>query len=397
MSPTIYVKKEICTRCGICEGICPYGCITLIEGYPQFKDCQFCNICVSQCPVKAIFIESAEDRKIDSSEYSGVLVFAEQREGDVAPIVYELIGKGRELSQALQEPLLCILLGDKIRQKADELVTYGVDRLYLVDHPFLATFRDEPYAEIISQIVREVKPSIFLIGATSLGRSLAPRVATRLKTGLTADCVDLQIDQDRNLLQIRPAYGGNVLATILCRDSRPQMATVRYKVMKKADPIPQHKGEVVTPEISLEAIADRAQLLDFKKESGEISIVEANVIVSGGKGLGNAQGFTLLRELAKTLNGAVGASRLAVDEGWIDYRHQVGLSGRTVRPKVYVAIGISGAIQHLAGMQTSDVIIAINKDPNAPIFKVATWGIVGDLYDIVPKLITRIRALQKKS
>ena len=329
--------------------------------------------------------------------HQGVMIFAEQRQGVITSITYELIGKGRELAEILCEPLECILIGENIQNNAQELITYGADKVYVIQHPILADLKEEPYTDIISQISEENRPSILLIGATSFGRSIAPRIATKLKTGLTADCVDLEIDQDRNLLQIRPAYGGNILATLLCEKSWPQMATVRYKAMKKADPIPQHEGEISMPQINFEKIVDRTQVLKFKKEAGEISIGEADVIVSGGKGLKNAQGFDLLQELAEELNGAVGASRVAVDEGWIDYYHQVGLSGRTVRPKVYIAVGISGAIQHLAGMQTSDVIIAINKNPNAPIFKIATLGIVGDLYDIVPKLVKRIRELQKKS
>ncbi|WP_455367656.1 electron transfer flavoprotein subunit alpha/FixB family protein [[Eubacterium] cellulosolvens] len=325
------------------------------------------------------------------------MIFAEQRNGVIASIVYELIGKGRELSESLHEPLECILIGGNVQNKAKDLIMYGVDKVYVVQHPILANLKEEPYTEIISQISEENSPSILLIGATSFGRSIAPRIATKLKTGLTADCVDLKIDQDRNLLQIRPAYGGNILATLLCEKSRPLMATVRYKTMKKADPIPRHKGEISIPQINFKKIVDRTEFLEFKKDPREISIVEADVIVSGGKGLKNAQGFTLLQELAEELNGAVGASRAAVDEGWIDYNHQVGLSGRTVHPKIYIAVGISGAIQHLAGMQMSDVIIAINKNPNAPIFKVATLGIVGDLYDIVPKLVRQLKELQKKS
>jgi electron transfer flavoprotein alpha subunit len=272
-----------------------------------------------------------------------------------------------------------------------ELLNYGADRVYLYDNPLLAAFRDDPYTDVISSLVRRVKPSIMLFGATNLGRSLAPRVAVRLGTGLTADCTGLDIDEDGNLIQTRPAFGGNVMATILCEAHRPQMATVRYKVMKPAEREENERGEVVQEEFDWGSLTDRVEILGSATEGGETSITEADIIVSGGMGLGNAEGFKLLAELAELLGGAVGASRSAVDEGWIPYRHQVGLSGRTVRPKLYVACGISGSVQHLAGMATSDVIVAINKDPSAPIFRVADYGIVGDLYEVVPMIIEELR------
>jgi electron transfer flavoprotein alpha subunit len=242
----------------------------------------------------------------------------------------------------------------------------------------------------LSALVKEVKPSIFLIGATSIGRSLAPRLAIRLQTGLTADCTGLDIDSDGNLLQTRPAFGGNVMATILCTNHRPQMATVRYKVMKRAEKQPERLGEIVLKNMTNAAI-DRTRILSVSTESEDVNLTEAQIIVSGGKGLGNPEGFKLIQELADALGGAVGASRLVVDEGWIPFKHQVGLSGKTVRPVLYIACGISGAVQHLAGMQTSDVIVAINKDPSAPIFKIADYGIVGDLYEIIPEIIRVVK------
>jgi electron transfer flavoprotein alpha subunit len=240
--------------------------------------------------------------------------------------------------------------------------------------------------------VREEKPSIFLIGATAIGRSLGPKVAACLETGLTADCTGLDIDPEtRLLLQTRPAYGGNIMATIICTNNRPQMATVRYKVMNEAEKTTSRKGEIIHKAVDMGKIPDRVKILDFQPAPEMVSIVDADIIVSGGKGLGEPTGFETIRELAQAIGGAVGASRPTVDEGWMEYRHQVGLSGRTVRPKLYMACGISGAVQHLAGMKTSDVIISINKDPDAPIFNVSSLGAVGDLYEVIPLLIQRIK------
>ncbi len=382
----IKVLLEKCTGCGLCVDSCPFQCITLIEGKAVIsEDCRLCGICVDVCPTKAIEIE-VEEKGIELSEYGGILVFCEQRRGVISPVVYELIGKGRELADKLGESLECVVLGEDMKEPAEDLTSYGVDKVYLFDSPLLADFRDDPYTQLLTNLVKEVKPSIILIGATSIGRSLAPRIATRLQTGLTADCTGLDIDSEGHLLQTRPAFGGNVMATILCSNTRPQMATVRYKVMQRAEKKPDHIGEVVVKKVG-DHILDRTRIRDISTEVEEVSITEAQIIVSGGKGLGGPEGFKLIHELAEIVGGAVGASRLVVDEGWIPFKHQVGLSGKTVRPKLYIACGISGAVQHLAGMQTSDVIVAINKDPSAPIFKIADYGIVGDLYEVIPEII----------
>jgi electron transfer flavoprotein alpha subunit len=386
----IRVLREKCTGCGLCVASCPFQCISVVEDKAVISvDCRLCEICVDVCPVKAIEMEKAE-RTIDLSEYSGVLVFGEQRRGVISPVVYELVGKGRELADKLDERLECVILGDNMKAQAEDLAEYNVNKVYVFDSTLLADFRDDPYTQFLTSLVKEIKPSIFLIGATSIGRSLAPRLATRLQTGLTADCTGLDIDSEGNLLQTRPAFGGNVMATILCTDHRPQMATVRYKVMKRAEKQPEYRGEVVFKETE-DVVVDRTRILSVSTESEDVSLAEAQIIVSGGKGLGNPEGFRLIEELANALGGAVGASRLVVDDGWIPFKHQVGLSGKTVRPKLYIACGISGAVQHLAGMQTSDVIVAINKDPSAPIFKVADYGIVGDLYEIIPEIIRFVK------
>ena len=392
----IKVIEEKCTGCGVCIQVCPFGAISIIEGLATIsEDCQLCLACVPACPSGAIETLEERRRKLDLSQYKGVLVFGEQREGRIAPVVYELIGKGREIADKLGEELSCVVLGTDIRKQAKDLINYGVDKVYIYDDPCLAIFRDDPYTDLLTDLVTKVSPSIFLIGATSIGRSLAPRLASRLKTGLTADCTGLEIDQkSKLLLQTRPAFGGNVMATIICQDSRPQMTTVRYKIMKRAERIRGYNGEVIQMGFDREMLTDRAKVKGFTKEEAGISITEAEIIVSGGKGLGSPDGFKLIRELADLLGGAVGASRTVVDEGWISYPHQVGLSGKTVRPRLYIACGISGSVQHLAGMSGSDIIVAINKDPSAPIFKVADLGLMGDLYDVVPRLIKRIKELK---
>lgn len=326
-------------------------------------------------------------------EYKGVMIFAEQEDGKIHPVSYELLGKGRDIADKLGVKLSCVLLGFQMKNEVNELICQGADKIFLYDHPSLKEFDVIRYKQNIVNLVKEENPEIFLLGATHLGRSLGPRIAVALKTGLTADCIDLKVDEEGNLIQIRPAFSGNILAHIKTK-TRPQMSTVRYKVMEKRERDPTRKGEIIMKDA--EVVENSGMNILKKEKAGEVNVTEADIIVSGGRGLKKPDDFKILRELADFLGGVVGSSRPLVDEGWIGREHQVGFSGNTVKPKLYFACGISGSPQHLAGMRDSDIIVAINTDPSAPIFKVADYGIVGDLYEVVPKLIDEIRKDKNK-
>jgi len=320
-------------------------------------------------------------------DYQGIMVFAEQRRGQLHPVSYELLGKGREIADHLGVGLFAVLMGAQVAEEAREMVYYGADRVFLYDHPALENFDILNYKHNIVRLVREVRPEIFLLGATHLGRSLGPRIAAALETGLTADCIGLEIAADGSLAQVRPAFSGNILADIRTW-TRPQMATVRYRVMASRERDTARRGEIVPAEVEL--LPSLLTLLRREKSAG-INIAEADIIVSGGRGLKKAEDFSILADMAGLLGGVVGSSRPLVDDGWIGKEHQVGFSGSTVKPKLYVACGVSGSPQHLAGMRQSDVIVAVNTDPSAPIFRVADYGVVADMYEVVPKLIDMIK------
>lgn len=387
MGIKIYLEK--CYGCKQCVPSCPFGLIAIVDKKAIIKDgCNLCGACVPTCKLKAIEIVRDVKITIDKSLYQGVWTFSEQRNGKLANVARELLGEGRKLADQLGEPLVAVLLGHQIESEAKTLVSYGADQVFVADAPELAHFLEDSYAQVIVDLVVKERPNIILMGATAIGRSLAPKVAARLETGLTADCTGLEVDvAEKNLLQTRPAFGGNLMATILCPNHRPQMATVRPKVFKPLVPDPDRKGIITKVDLSGTEWDIRAKILEVVNEVGyTVNLEEANIIVSGGRGLCDPKNFDLVRELAAVLGGAVGSSRAAVDAGWIPYSHQVGQTGKTVGPKVYIACGIRGAIQHLAGMQSSDIIVAINKDPEAPIFKLATFGIVGDVLEILPLL-----------
>ena len=342
---------------------------------------------------------------MDLNQYKGVYVFAQQVDNKITNISFELLGKARELAEPLQTEVTAVLLGSGVKGLADQLAEFGADRVIVVDQPILKEYRTEPYAEALTAVVNEFKPDIMLVGATYIGRELGPCVSARVATGLTADCTKLDIgdfplnavpnqpQKHNQLLMTRPAFGGNTIATIACPDHRPQMATVRPGVMQALPKQPGRKAEVIefNPEIQENALC--SQLVEIvKSKATHADIMDAKILVSGGRGMGGPENFKMLEELAAELGGMVSCSRAVVDAGWMPKDMQVGQTGKTVRPDVYFAIGISGAIQHVAGMEESGLIIAINKDEDAPIFDVADYGIVGDLNKIVPELIKKIRA-----
>lgn len=391
----IRVISEECTACGECVEVCPIAAVKMEDDLAVILDnCNFCGLCVTACPAEAIEMAREEATgPSDKESYRGVWIFAEQREGRLAGVAAELLGEGRILADARGMELTAILFGRNLEGMAGELVGLGADKVIAADHATLELFHDDAYAGVLTSLAVKHRPEIILCGATVQGRSFFPRVAARLGTGLTADCTELGIEESTgNLLQTRPAYGGNIMATIACPNHRPQMSTVRPKVFKAAVADPARQGEITLLTEWGEEVQSRTRVVEVMRETVQtVNIAEADIIVSGGRGMGSAENFSLLEGLARALGGAVGASRAAVDSGWLPYAHQVGQTGKTVCPKIYVACGISGQVQHLVGMQSSDMIIAINKDREAPIFKVATVGVVGDALEIIP-LLTRALA-----
>lgn len=409
----IHVISEKCTGCSLCVKVCPFDAIRVIDtpgggglasssqsqkkAKIDLNKCNLCGACVHTCKFSAIEIRkpTVACAMPDIKDYKGVWVFIEQKNGKTQSISYELLGKARELADKLNTQVSAVFIGHNLSDQTDEIFWHGADNIYLVEAPEIANFQDEPYTKILINLIQKYKPEILLCGATSIGRSLIARVAIKIKAGLTADCTGLDIDpQKKLLLQTRPAFGGNIMATIISPNHRPQMATVRHKVMQPMSPDKKRKGKIIRETFDANTYASRAKLLDIIEEiESLVNIAEADIIVSGGRGMGGKENFKLLEELAHALGAAVGASRAAVDSGWMPYSHQVGQTGRTVAPKIYFACGISGQIQHLVGMQSSKIIIAINKDPEAPIFKVATYGIVGDLFEIIPLLTKGFKSL----
>lgn len=389
----IQIDLNKCVGCGACIPSCPFSLLEIIGEKLHLKDgCNLCGACQDACAYDAILIEVSAETPATIDSYQGIWIFAEQRDGKVKAVAYELLSKGRQLADTLGTELSAICFGHNI-SGVEQLIAYGADKVYLIDNPALADFQEDLYTRKLVELIRRYKPEIVIAGATSLGRSFIPRVAASLRTGLTADCTGLEIDPEtRLLLQTRPTFGGNIMATIICQTKRPQMATVRPRVFKKDTPDNRRIGQIIRVDFDKESITSRTKLLNFIADVTEtVNLDEADIIVSGGRGLGKAENFQLLKELAKVMGAALGSSRPPVDDGWIPYSHQIGQTGKTVCPKLYIACGISGAVQHLAGMQTSDIIVAINDDPNAPIFDVATYGIVGDLFKVVPMMIEKLK------
>ena len=386
----VNVIKEKCKGCSICVKNCPFEAITMENKIAVIgAACTGCGVCVEKCPFKAIEKIEEEREVKDLSAYKDVWVFAEQRDGVIMPVVIELLGEGKKLANEVGCNLCAVLCGHHVEGLADQLFEYGADKVYVADHEELATYRTDAYTKVINDAIEEYKPEIVLLGATHIGRDLGPCLAVKANTGLTADCTKLEIDpEDKKIKQTRPAFGGNLMATIVCPNHRPQMSTVRPGVMEKAAFEEGRKGELVKLNVEFKEGDIRTKVLEIVKTMKDtVSLTDAEIIVSGGMGLGKPEGFELLKQLADKLGGIVAASRAAVDAGWIDHAYQVGQTGTTVKPKIYIACGISGAIQHVAGMQNSEQIIAINTNENAPIFEIADYGIVGDLYKVIPAIM----------
>ncbi len=390
------VDREKCVGCGGCAEVCAFGAICIEDGVAVVDPdlCTLCGTCVDNCPEGALEISADRaEPEADLKSWRGIWVAAECRKDTLATVSLELLTRARQLADRLGTDLSAVLMGYKIAPLAKDLISYGADRVLVVDHPGLAAFTGETYGNILADLARRERPEIILAGATAMGRSYIPRVATLLETGLTADCTVLDIrEKDRLLLQTRPAFGGNLLATIVCPRHRPQMATVRPHIIKAGRPDPGRRGEITSISVNEELLTHRVQVLESVKEQAKgPNLTEAKVIVTAGRGLEARENLALARELADLLGGALGATRAVVDAGWLSDRAQIGQTGVTVSPKLYIGCGVSGAIQHIVGMQGAEIIVAINRDAEAPIFDIAHYGILGDVKKILPLLIQRIK------
>lgn len=384
----VIINKEKCIGCGVCVTTCPFGAISLQDGKAVISlACTQCGACVDVCPVKAIIREDVEKTvTVDKSQYKNVWVYIETFGGTIKNVSLELLGEGRKLADKMGQSLVGVLLGKDVEHLSKDIFAAGADEIYLVEADELAHYNTDGYTAVVSDLIQEYKPSVVLVGATNDGRDLGPRIASRIATGLTADCTGLAIDEETGLVAwTRPAFGGNIMATILCPEHRPQMGTVRPSVFKKPALDYSRIGKIIRVKSNVKPEDIRTKLLDVVKVCTTCcNLEEADIIVSGGRGLGKPENFKLVEDLAEVLGATVGASRAAVDAGWKPHMCQVGQTGKTVGPKIYIACGISGAVQHLVGMSSSDIIIAINRDKDAPIFQVANYGIVGDVLEVLP-------------
>lgn len=390
----LVVNQEKLTPSAIEElvKICPFGALEEKEGKIEVNaGCKMCKLCVKKGPAGVMEFIEEEVEAIDKSLWKGVAVYVDHVEGDIHPVTYELIGKAKELAAKINHPVYAVFVGHDIEKKAEEILHYGVDKVFVYDDEELKDFRIEPYTKAMEDFINSVKPSTLLVGATTVGRSLAPRVAARFRTGLTADCTILDMKENTDLVQIRPAFGGNIMAQIINPNHRPQLATVRYKVMDAPERSEEKSGEIVTCSIKKEELASNINVLKVTKKEVEESISDADVIVAVGRGLKAEKDMEMVKEFAALIGAQIATTRPLIEAGWADAKKQIGLSGRTVKPKLIVTLGISGAVQFAAGMNNSDCIIAINKDPKASIFNVAHYGIVGDIYEVIPKLINNVK------
>ncbi len=390
---TVWVEADLCNGCKRCIKVCPYGALELREEkVGVLERCTSCGACLEVCRPGALQSDLQPREVPDFSDRKGIWVFAEQRDDRPVRVTLELLGKARQLAEELNQEVCAVVLGDRVSQLAEILIRYGAQTVFVAEHSVLKDYRTIAYTDVLESVLGRYRPNVLLLGATHLGRDLAPRLSRRIGAGLTADCTELSVAADDNiLLQTRPAFGGSVMATIASRYSRPQMATVRPGVMEPLER-PENTGRQIRFEVSVEEARIGTRVLEVVREKRDVvELCDARVIVAGGRGVGDAGGFRVLEELAETIGGAVAGTRVAVEEGWIPMDRQVGQTGQSVRPELYIACGISGAIQHRAGMLNSRYVIAINKDPRAPIFQVCDWGIVGDLHEVVPELVAQLK------
>jgi electron transfer flavoprotein alpha subunit len=395
---SIFIDDELCTGCGNCVDTCPFVGIEIVDNKAIINEnCNFCGSCLDVCPVNAILIEREEykKQKVDLSQYRGVWVIAEHYKNLIHPVAFQLLGKGRELARELEVDLTFVILGSQFETQLEDLSQYGPDEIIYVKSSILEHYHSDLYVRALTDLIVENKPEIVLIGATPTGRDFAPRVAKRLNAGLTADCTELEIEQyTRNLLQTRPTFGGNLMAVIGTPNSRPQMATVRPGIFEPPVKV-KRKSRVKEVEYKFKETEAVTKIIKvIEKEKSTVNLEDAEIIVAGGRGVGSRENFKLIEDLAYVLGAELGGSRVTVELEWLNQDRQIGQTGKTVSPKLYIACGISGAIQHLVGMQNSEIIVAINKDRNAPIFNIAHYGIIGDLNEIIPVLIEEIKKLE---
>jgi electron transfer flavoprotein alpha subunit/NAD-dependent dihydropyrimidine dehydrogenase PreA subunit len=396
---SIKINSELCTGCASCVASCPYGGIEVIENVAVItNECNLCGVCVDACPVDAIILEREEYiDKIDKTQYKGVWVVAEHYKAEIHKVAYQLLTKGRELADILDVNLSLIVLGDKFDNKLEEFGAFGANEVIYIKSSILKDYYSDLYVNTLSEIISKNKPEIILIGATPTGRDFAPRVAKRLNAGLTADCTGLDIEQNtKNLMQTRPTFGGNIMATIRTPTSRPQLATVRPGIFKA---VKSRKRNVNIIKIDYDfkekdSVQKIIKIID--KQKTKVNLEDAKIIVAGGRGVGSKEGFKLISELADVIGAEMGGSRVTIELNWLEQDRQIGQTGKTVAPQLYIACGISGAIQHLVGMQNSEIIVAINKDPSAPIFSIAHYGLVGDLHTIIPLLIEEFKKVKSE-
>lgn len=372
--------------------ICPFGAMEDKNGKIEINAaCRLCKLCVKKSNGVFEYVETENISAVDKSAWRGIAVYVDHVDGKIHPVTYELIGKARELATKINQPVYTIFLGEDINRKAQEILHYGVDKVYVCDKKELRAFNIENYTTAFATFINKVKPAVVLVGATPVGRQLAPRVAAHFHTGLTADCTVLDIHENTDLVQIRPAFGGNIMAEILTPNHRPQMATVRYKIMDAPKRNDEISGSIEQLELNATKFTSKVEVLSITKKPREIGIENADVLIVAGRGVKKKEDLKLIRELAEVLNADYACTRPLVENGWLEPKRQIGLSGRTVRPKLIITCGVSGSVQFVAGMEHSEKIFAINSDPKASIFKVANYAIVGDLYEIIPKLIEQIR------